>query len=146
MIHTCGYNHYAWSLKFSLRATIDHHGPSIHPGHYTAFINCWKKHSIATTTKLRNLKLLIAKSPLLHMLNFINWLTFLSFGLEHEGGSLITPMALAHPRQPINSSAETSGLDVFPPCDLCSRPETLVLIHIYIYTYIRMHSLYEFWL
>ena len=27
-------------LKFSLRATIDHHGPSIHSGHYTASINC----------------------------------------------------------------------------------------------------------
>ena len=27
-------------LKFSLRATIDQHGPSIHSGHYTAFINC----------------------------------------------------------------------------------------------------------
>ena len=30
-------------LKFSLRATIDHHGPSIHSGHYTASINCCKK-------------------------------------------------------------------------------------------------------
>ena len=30
-------------LKFSLRATIDHHGPSIHFGHYTASINCCKK-------------------------------------------------------------------------------------------------------
>ena len=27
-------------LKFILRATIDHHGPSIHSGHYTASINC----------------------------------------------------------------------------------------------------------
>ena len=27
-------------LKFSLQATIDHHGPSIHSGHYTASINC----------------------------------------------------------------------------------------------------------
>ena len=26
-------------LKFSLRATIDHHGPSIYSGHYTASIN-----------------------------------------------------------------------------------------------------------
>ena len=26
--------------KFSLRATIDHQGPSIHSGHYTASINC----------------------------------------------------------------------------------------------------------
>ena len=30
------------ALKFSLRATIDHHGPAIHPGHYTASINCCK--------------------------------------------------------------------------------------------------------
>ena len=30
-------------LKFSLRATIDHHGPSIHSGHYTASINCCEK-------------------------------------------------------------------------------------------------------
>ena len=43
-------------LKFSLRATIDHYGPSIHSGHYTASINCCKKkqkkkkHSIATIT------------------------------------------------------------------------------------------------
>ena len=32
-------------LKFSLqaKATIDHHGPTIHSGHYTASINCCKK-------------------------------------------------------------------------------------------------------
>ena len=30
-------------LKFSLQATIDHHGPSIHSGHYIASINCCKK-------------------------------------------------------------------------------------------------------
>ena len=30
-------------LKCSLQATINHHGPSIHSGHYTASINCWKK-------------------------------------------------------------------------------------------------------
>ena len=29
-------------LKFNLRATIDHHGPSINYGHYTASSNCWK--------------------------------------------------------------------------------------------------------
>ena len=38
-----------------LQATIDHHGPSIHYGHYTASINCCKKHSIATITQLRSL-------------------------------------------------------------------------------------------
>ena len=60
-------------LEFSHRATIDHHGPSIHSGHYTASINCCKKkHSIATMTKLRKLKLFIAKIPPLHMLYFMN--------------------------------------------------------------------------
>ena len=63
-------------LKFSLRATIDHHGPSIHSGHYTASIHCCKKHSIATITQLRRLELLIAKTPLLHMLYYMNWLTY----------------------------------------------------------------------
>ena len=29
-------------LRFSLLATIDHHGQSIHSGHYTASINCCK--------------------------------------------------------------------------------------------------------
>ena len=29
-------------LKFSLRATIDHHGPSVHSGHCAASINCCK--------------------------------------------------------------------------------------------------------
>ena len=33
-------------LKFSLRATIDHHGPSIHSGHYSTSINCCKKNPL----------------------------------------------------------------------------------------------------
>ena len=49
--------------KFSLQATIDHHGPSIDSGHYTA-----------TITKLRSLELLI-KTPLLHILYHISGLT-----------------------------------------------------------------------
>ena len=61
-------------LKFSLWGTIYNHGPSIHSGHYTASINCCKKHSIATITQLRSLELLI-KTPLLHMLYYTNWLT-----------------------------------------------------------------------
>ena len=83
-------------LKFSLRAIIDHHGPFIHSGHYTASIKyCKKKHSIATTTQLRSLELLIAKSPLLHMLYYMNWLTYeywtrtggLGFDRSHGAGT-----------------------------------------------------------
>ena len=55
------------TLTFSLQATIEHYGPPIHSGHYTASINCCKKHSIATITQLRSLELRI-KTPLLHML------------------------------------------------------------------------------
>ena len=63
-------------LKFSLQTTIDHHGPSIHSGHYIASINCCKKkHSIAMITQLRSLELLI-KTPLMHMLYYMNWLTY----------------------------------------------------------------------
>ena len=62
-------------LKCSLQATIDHHGPSIHSGHDIASINCCKKnHSIATITHLRGLEWLI-RTPLLHMLYYMNWLT-----------------------------------------------------------------------
>ena len=53
--------------KFSLQATINHHGPSMYSGHYTASINCCKKKFIATTAKLRSLKWLIPKTPLLLM-------------------------------------------------------------------------------
>ena len=57
------------------------------------------------------------------------WLTH-DFGLDQEGGSLIAPMALAHPLHPIitvrGTGTETCGLDdVFPPDDLCSRPKAL---------------------
>ena len=59
-------------LKFSLRATIDHHGPSIHSGNYTASINCCKKFYCNDHTIT---ELLAAKTPLLHMLYYIYWLT-----------------------------------------------------------------------
>ena len=115
-------------LKFSLQATIDHHGPSIDSGHYTASIKCCKKHSIATITKLRSLGLLI-KTPLLHILYYINELThFLDpnrrvgvWSLPWRWHTLSIPLTTGR-----GTSAETCGLDdVFPPDDLGSRPEAL---------------------
>ena len=84
-------------LKFSLRASIDHHGPAIHSGHYTASINCCKNHSIATITQLRSLELL----TVYYISYSINW--HMIIGLEQEGGSLIAPMALEHPLHPIDN-------------------------------------------
>ena len=59
-------------FKFSLGDTRDLHEPSIHSSHYTASINCCKKHSTATITQLWSLELLTAKTPLLHMLYYMN--------------------------------------------------------------------------
>ena len=133
-------------LKFNLQATIDHHGPSIHSGHYTASINCCKKHSIATITQLRSLELLI-KTPLLHMLYYMNWLTH-DFWTQ-EGGSLIAPMALAHPLHPINNRSRNKRRNLCVGRCVSSwwpwfPSRSSVLIYIYIYIYIYMHSLYEF--
>ena len=125
-------------LKFSLRATIDHHGPSIYSGHYTAAINCCKKHSIVTITQLRSLELLI-KTPLLHMLYYMSWLTHDLFGLEQEGGSLIAPMVLAHPLRTIDNKSRNKRRNLWVgwcvsswwPC-FPSRSSVLIYIYIYI--------------
>ena len=126
-------------LKFNLQATIDHHGPSIDSGHYTTSINCCKKNSIATITKLRSLELPI-KTPLLHILYYINGLTHNFWtrtgGWEFDRHILSIPLTTGR-----GTSAETCGLDdVFPPDDLGSRPEALCK---YICIYMYVHSLYE---
>ena len=133
-------------LKFSLPATIDHFGPSIDSGHYTASINCCKKHAIATITKLRSLELLI-KTPLLHILYYKNGLTQ-DFGLDQEGGSLIAPMALAHPLHPIANRSKNKRRNLwvgrcgsswwpwFP-----SRSSVLIYIYIYMCVCVCVHSL-----
>ena len=110
-------------LKFSLRATIDHHGPSIHSCHYTASINWCKNHSIATITQLRSLELLTACYTIL-----IDWHMIFDSNRRVEVWSLpwrwhILSIPLTTGRGP---GAETCGLDdVFPFDDLCSYPEAL---------------------
>ena len=42
-VHTYGVVVVFGLHKFSLQATIVHHGPYMYSGHYTASINCWKK-------------------------------------------------------------------------------------------------------
>ena len=98
--------------------------------HYTASFHCCKKHSTSTTTKLRSLKLLIVKiSSTVYVILFefidlwvldsnsrvgvwsLLWRWHILSILLKTGGGI---------------SAKTCGLDdVFPPDDLCSRPETL---------------------
>ena len=71
------------------------------------------------------------------------------FGLEQEDGSLIAPMALAHPLHPIDNRSRNKRRNLwvgrcvsswwpwFP-----SRRSLLIYMNIYIYIYV--HSLYEF--
>ena len=127
-------------LKFSLQAVTDHHGSSIHSGHYTASINCCKTHSIATITQLWSLELLTAKSPLLHMLYYINWLTY-GFWTRTGGGSLIAPMALAHPLNPIDNRSRNRRRNLWVGWCVSSwwpfhPSRSSVLIYIYINIYI----------
>ena len=42
--------------KFNLQATIDHHGPSMYSGHYTASINCYKSTFYCNDSKITEFK------------------------------------------------------------------------------------------
>ena len=128
-------------LKFSLQATIDHHGPSIHSAHYTASINCCKKHSIETITQLQSLKLLI-KTPLLHMLYYINWLAHdfwtrtggWEFDRSHGAGT----SSPSHWQQVEEQAPKPVGWTM---CFLLMTlvPVQQLCVNIYIYTYIYIY-------
>ena len=74
-------------LKFSLRATIDHQGPSIHSGHYTASINCCKKTFYCNDHIFTEFGITDNKNSSTAYIIWIDW--HMIFGLEQEGGSLI---------------------------------------------------------
>ena len=133
-------------LKFNLQATIDHQGPSIDSGHYTASINCCKKHSIATITELRSLELPIKNSSTAYIVLY-KWIDTWFLDSNRRVGVWSLPWRWHILSIPLTTgrgtSAETCGLDdVFPPDDLGSRPEALC-IYIYMYIYICVLSLYE---
>ena len=68
------------------------------------------------------------------------------FGLEQEGGSLIAPMALAHPFHPIHNRSRNKRRNLWVGRCVSSRwpwfPSISSVLIIYIYMYV--HSLYEF--
>ena len=89
-------------LKFSLRATIDH-GQSIHSGHYTASINCCKKHILLQRSHNYGVWN-YWQQKLLYCICYTIWIDWhMVFGLKREGRSFIAPMALAHPLHPIDN-------------------------------------------
>ena len=48
--------------KFNLQATIDHHGPSMYAGHYTASINCCKRTFYCDDSKIAEFDMIDAKN------------------------------------------------------------------------------------
>ena len=89
-------------LKFSLQATIDNHGPSIHSGHYTASINFCKKNPFyCNGHTITELELLI-KTHLLQIL-FIYKLIDTWFLDSNRRVGVWSLMALAHPLHPIDN-------------------------------------------
>ena len=121
-------------LKFSLRATIDHYGPSIHSGHYTASINCCKKKKkkpfycndhIITEFGIIDSKNSSTAYVILYEL-IDTWVLNSNrrvgvWSLPWRWHIFSVPLTTAR-----GTGVETWGLDdVFPPDDLCSRPEAL---------------------
>ena len=58
-------------LKFSLWATIDHHGPSMHSVYYTASIDCCKITFYCNDTNITEFEIIDSKTPL-HMSHYRN--------------------------------------------------------------------------
>ena len=130
-------------LKFSLQATIDHHGPSIHSGHYTASINCCIKNILLQRS--HNYRVWnYWQQKLLYCICYIIWIDWhMIFGLKQEGGSLIAPMALAHPLHPIDNRSRNRCRNLWVGRCVSSwwplfPSGSSVLIYIY------MHFLYDF--
>ena len=48
--------------KFNLQATIDHHGPSMYSGHYTASINCCKRTFYCNDNKITEFDMIATKN------------------------------------------------------------------------------------
>ena len=116
-------------LKFSLPAIIDHHGPSIHSGHYTASINCCKKTFYCNDHPITESGITDKNSSTAYIMLYKlidTW--FLDSNRRVGFWSLpwrwhIISIPLTTGR---GTSAETCGLDdVLPPDDLGSRPEAL---------------------
>ena len=117
-------------LKFNLQATIDHHGPSIDSGHYTASINCCKKTFYCNDHKITEFGITDKNSSTAYIVLY-KWIDTWFLDSNRRVGVWSLPWRWHILSIPLTTgrgtSAETCGLDdVFPPDDLGSRPETLL--------------------
>ena len=116
-------------LIFSLQATIDHHGPSIDSGHYTASINCCKKTFYCNDHKVTEFGITDKNSSTAYIVLY-KWIDTWFLDSNRRVGVWLLPWRWHILSIPLTTgrgtSAQTCGLDdVFPPDDLGSRPEAL---------------------
>ena len=133
-------------LKFSLRATIDHHGPSIHSGHYTASINCCKKTFYCNDHTIMEFGIIESKNSSTAYVILYELIDTWFLDSNRRVGVWLLPWRWHILSSPLTTGrgtgAETCGLDdVLPPDDLCSHPEAL-LINRYIYMLFYMSSVF----
>ena len=120
-------------LQFSLRATIDHHGPSkasIHSGRYTASINCCKETFYCNEYTITEFGIIDSKNSSTAYLILYELIDTLFLDSNRRVGVWSLPWRWHILSIPLTTGrgtgAETCGLDdVFHPDDLCSRPEAL---------------------
>ena len=116
-------------LKFSLQATIGHHGPSIDSGHYIASINCCKKTFYCNDHTITKFGITDKNSSTAYIVLY-KWIDTWFLDSNRRMGVWSLPWRWHILSIPLTTgrgtSAETCGLDdVFPPDDLGSRPEPL---------------------
>ena len=129
-------------LKFSLRAIIDHHGPSIHSGHYTASINCCKKNPFyCNDHTITEFRIIDSKNFSTAYVILYDWLTHDFWTRNKRVGVWSLPWRWHILSIPLTigrgTGAKTCGLDVSSWWPLLpSRSSVFIYIYIYYNIYI----------
>ena len=127
-------------FRFSLRATIDHHGPSIHSGHYTASINCCKKTLYCNDHTIAEFGIIDSKYS---STAYVILYELIDTWFLDSNRRLGVPMTLAHLLHPIDNRSRNRRRNLWVGWCVSSwwpllPSKSSVLIYIYIYIYIYM--------
>ena len=120
-------------LEFSLQATIDHYGPSIYFGHYTASINCSKK-IYCNDHKITEFWITDKNSSSAYIYISYKWIDTWFLDSNRRWHILSIPLTSR------GTSTETCGSSWWPWFP--SRSSVSIYMYIYIYIYICMYIPY----
>ena len=129
-------------LKFNLQATIDHHGPSIDSGHYTASINCCKKTFYCNDHKITEFGITDKNSSTAYIVLY-KWIDTWFLDSNRRVGVRSLPSSPSHWQQVEEQALKPVGWTM---CFLLMTlvPVRKLCVNIYVYIYMCVHSLYEF--